>query len=181
MNWAPVVAAVVVATGLQACQASPPRSAIAAAAGEAHREARPFDPAQSDAQYRQAHDAALAGLGVEGAPMRALVVFGANWCHDSRALAGWLLDPGHADSLAGKFAIVFIDVATPQQDKGRNLDLLGRYGLADLRSTPAVVVVDKTGRRLNAIDDAKAWRNAASRGDAEIAAAMKGYSALAAD
>lgn len=133
-----------------------------------HPEARAFDPAVTDSSYAARLDAAIAGLG-EGE--KALVVFGANWCHDSRALAGWLLDPAHAAQLAG-LKPVFIDVGKPQDGKGRNLALVERFGIADLKSTPALVVVDAEGHRVNTLENAIAWRNAASRSDAEIAAAI---------
>jgi hypothetical protein len=93
---------------------------------------------------------------------RVIVVFGANWCHDSRALAGWFATPRFHDMLAPKYEIVWVDVGR----KDKNLDLARRFGLAGIVGTPTVLIVDAAGKPLN-LADAPTWRNAASRsGDA---------------
>jgi len=172
----PAVAAVILAAGLGGCGGATLRGSAMVASDQ--REARPFDPAVSDAAYALTLDQAIARLDINSeTPRKALVVFGANWCHDSRVLAGWLLDPKNASFLRDRFETVFIDVATPQDGKGRNLDLAARYGLGDLRSTPAVVVLDH-GKRLNSIEDAKGWRNAGSRGNTAISTALASYAAF---
>jgi len=110
-------------------------------------------------------DAALARASANG--KRVLVVLGANWCHDSRALAGWLETPRFAALTAERYEVVFVDVGVPQTGEGRNLDIAQRFGLADVPGTPAVLVLTADGRAAN-LDSAASWRNAASRSEDAI-------------
>lgn len=133
----------------------------AAPAGE-HPEARAFDAAiNADA----AVDAALARSQARGT--RVLLVFGANWCHDSRALAGWLSTPRFAALLDARFETVFINVGMPQTDDGHNLHLASRFGLETMSGTPALLVVRPDGSSVN-LTTAGSWRNAASRSEEAI-------------
>jgi len=102
---------------------------------------------------------------------RVLLVMGANWCHDSRALAGWLASPGFAPLVAEHYEVVYVDVGTPQVGEGRNLDIARRFGLAELTGTPALLVLTAEGKAVN-LDTAASWRNAASRSEAEIFAEL---------
>lgn len=119
-----------------------------------------FYPVSADAPA--AVDAALADAAQTGRP--AVLVFGADWCHDSRALAKVLTSPAFRDEFGRRFSVTFIDVAHPQTGAGRNLDLAARFGVKHLRSTPALVVVGTDGKPLNSAKDAVSWRNADSRG-----------------
>jgi thiol-disulfide isomerase/thioredoxin len=114
-------------------------------------------------------DAALARAATSG--KRVLLVMGANWCHDSRALAGWLEAPRFAALVAARYELVFVDVGTPQTGEGRNIDIAQRFGLADVPGTPAVLVLTAEGQLLNA-DTATSWRNAASRSEGAIFAEL---------
>jgi hypothetical protein len=125
----------------------------------AHPEARLYS-ASADAGADV--DAALARAAVNG--KRVLLVMGANWCHDSRALAGWLETPRFA---ALAYEIVYIDVGVPQTGAGRNLDIPRRFGLAEMQGTPALLVLTPEGRAVN-LDSAATWRNAASRSEEAI-------------
>ena len=69
-----------------------------------------------------------------------------------------------------RFVVTFIDVGEPKIGKGRNLALVEGLGLKKLRSTPAMFVLSGKGQRLNTAKDARAWRNADSRGKAAILA-----------
>ncbi|MEO5492723.1 MAG: thioredoxin family protein [Sphingomonas sp.] len=123
-------------------------------------EAKPFghpDRAQRDVA------AAMARASANG--HRIILVFGANWCHDSRTLAGWFATPRFREMLAGKYEIVWIDVG--QKDK--NLDLARRFGLNGIMGTPTVLIVD-AGSKPSNLADAPGWRNASTRtGDAIFA------------
>ena len=137
-------------------------------------DAAPFDESVSDALYAQELDRTIAQL----EPGRsALVVIGANWCHDSRALAGWLETPQFEDLLRREFEVVYVEAGVPQDGRGRNLDLAERYGITGIEGTPTVLVVGHTGELLNTPEDAKSWRNAASRSEAEIRATLEDYAA----
>jgi hypothetical protein len=128
----------------------------------AHPEARAFSAA-ADASADV--DAALARAAASG--KRVLLVMGANWCHDSRALAGWLETPRFAALTASRYEVVYVDVGIPQTGEGRNLDIARRFGLAELPGTPALLVLTAGGEAVN-LDTAASWRNAASRSEAAI-------------
>ncbi|ANU08807.1 thioredoxin family protein [Paraurantiacibacter namhicola] len=137
-------------------------------------DAAPYDQDVAEAQAAADLDARVAAL----EPGRSvLAVFGADWCHDSRALAGWLEMPRFQQLIADEFDVVYIDVGTPQDGRGRNLDLAARYGVADIEGTPSVLVIGPGGRLLNTPQDARAWRNAASRSEDAIFAALEDYAA----
>ncbi len=125
-----------------------------------------FYPAEADA--RAAIDAAMtdAALGQR----TALIVFGADWCHDSRALARWLNGEAFKARYAAGFAVTFIDVGKPQTGQGRNLDQIARFGVKQLSSTPAMFAVGAKGRPINSKPDALSWRNSESRGEAALLA-----------
>lgn len=114
-------------------------------------------------------DAALARA--SASDKRVLLVFGANWCHDSRALAGWLATPRFAALTAARYEVVFVDVGMPQTGEGVNLDVAGRFGLARIEGTPALLVLTAEGKPVN-LDTAPGWRNAASRSEAAILAEL---------
>ena len=93
----------------------------------------------------------------------AVFVFGADWCHDSRALARELTSDAFNREFGSRFAVTFIDVGKPQTGEGRNLDLLAELGVSALHSTPALFVVAGDGKAINSAKDAVSWRNAANR------------------
>jgi thiol-disulfide isomerase/thioredoxin len=111
-------------------------------------------------------DNALAGALTSGKTV--VVILGANWCHDSVGLAGWLGTPRFDDMMRDRFDIVYVDVGTPQIGKGRNLDIAKRFGIAKVKGTPLVMVLAADGQLLNSKKDAASWRNAASRSEDDI-------------
>jgi len=88
----------------------------------------------------------------------ALVVLGANWCHDSRALAARLHRSPLADVIQQNYELVFVDVGL--LDKGR--DVLQEFGVAHFYATPTVLIIDPSTGAL--VDDEKRhiWSNAYS-------------------
>lgn len=98
---------------------------------------------------------------------RVLLVMGANWCHDSRALAGWLESERIGALVEDRYELVFVNIGMPQQGDGHNLHIAQRFGLQDLPGTPNLLVLTADGELVNA-DTATTWRNAASRSEAEI-------------
>ncbi len=136
-----------------------------------HPEAALYDSGQDAAS-------ALANAKEEARQTGSLVlaVFGANWCHDSRAMAGWL-ETERFRSLRTQYRVVYIDSGTPQSGEGRNLDLAGNYGVTGIEGTPTVLVIAPDNPiALNAAT-AKSWRNAASRSGDAIHAELAGYAA----
>lgn len=125
-----------------------------------------FYPAEADA--RAAVDAALADAAT--GQRTALIVFGADWCHDSRALARWLSGEGFKARFGARYGVTFIDVGKPQTGQGRNLDQIARFGVRTVKSTPALFAIGARGKVLNGKRDALSWRNADSRGEAALLA-----------
>lgn len=110
-------------------------------------------------------DAALARASESG--KRVLLVMGANWCHDSRALAGWLESERIAPLVSREYELVFVNIGMPQRGDGHNLAIAKRFGLNDLPGTPNLLVLTADGELVNA-DTATTWRNAASRSEKAI-------------
>ncbi|MEO1015146.1 MAG: serine hydrolase [Pseudomonadota bacterium] len=125
----------------------------AAAAEEDHPEARPFQKGR-DAAFDV--DSALREAAQSGKTVA--LVLGANWCHDSRGLAGRLRQPQFASLIDRGFHLVYVDVG--QRD--RNIDIARRFGIDELKGTPTVLFVSPEGALLNP-DTVHDWRNAASR------------------
>lgn len=122
-----------------------------------HPEARSYDAA---IDANAAVDAALVRAAARDT--RVLLVLGANWCHDSRALAGWLGTPRFATLVADRYELVYVNVGMPQTGDGHNLDVARRFGLETIAGTPALLVLRPDGTPVN-LDTAASWRNAASR------------------
>jgi len=90
---------------------------------------------------------------------RLLLVFGANWCHDSRGLAGHFQDPELAAILSDHYITRFIDVGWRDQ----NQDVIRRFGVAALYATPMVMIIDPVDETLLNRETRSDWGSAASR------------------
>jgi thioredoxin 1 len=75
-----------------------------------------------------------------------LIVFGANWCQDCRALDLALAKGRSAALIAGSFNLVKVDVG----NFDRNLDLAAAYGNPIKKGIPAAVVVSGDNKVLYA-------------------------------
>ncbi|MCA1748804.1 MAG: thioredoxin family protein [Sphingomonadales bacterium] len=154
-----LIAACLLAANCAAQTAATPQADIASAA---HPEARLYEPSR-DAGRDVAE--ALARAAERGTYV--LIVMGADWCHDSRALAGWLSTPRFARMIHARYELVYVDVGRPQEEMGRNLQIAWQRGVEEVSSTPAVLILSPGNELLNA-DTATGWGNAASRGESEI-------------
>ncbi len=126
-----------------------------------------------DADGAKALELALAHAAASKAD--AVIVFGADWCHDSRSLAQVLRSDAFRAEFGTRFEVTFIDVGRPQTGEGRNLDLVKRLGVKNLKSTPAMFVLRGDGKVLNGKKDAVSWRNAESRGADKVLAWFRGF------
>ena len=156
MNMTRGAAYLISALALSACATLPQPP------GGQHPEARSYS-VSSDASADV--DKALEAAAANG--KRVLLVMGANWCHDSRALAGWLETPRFRQLVEAEYELVFVNVGMPQTGDGHNIDIAQRFGLEDLPGTPNLLVLTPSRTLLNA-DTATSWRNAASRSEDEI-------------
>ncbi|MEP3226905.1 MAG: thioredoxin family protein [Parasphingorhabdus sp.] len=147
-------------TSLILCLSVPlaPTADAAAPTGEKHPEAKPYDKKASAAENV---DAALARAMLSD--KRVLLVMGANWCHDSRGLAGWFETPRFANMLKSQYELVYVDVG----HRDRNIAIAQRFGIEKIVGTPTVLILSSSGALLNR-DTAPTWRNAASREEDEI-------------
>lgn len=134
-----------------------------------HPDARSYG-ASADAMAEV--DAALARASANG--KRVIVALGANWCHDSRAFAGWLDLPRLRRLTERAFEVVYVDIGNPQGGAPRNMDVARRFGFERIEGTPTVLVIDADGTVLNA-RSARAWRNTASRTGDAIYSELLGY------
>jgi hypothetical protein len=132
------------------------------AAEEAKPDGRVYDEARDAAADV---DAALSRAAVSGKAV--IVVMGANWCHDSTALAKWFAAPRFAAMMQPRFELVYVDAGTPQSGEGRNQDIIKRFGGKKQKNTPYVMIVSGAGKLHNR-DDARSWRNAESRSEEAI-------------
>lgn len=98
------------------------------------------DAADAKAELRQA----LAEAGRSQRPV--LVVFGANWCEDCRALDAALETGRNAELIAQSFKLVKVDVG----NFNRNLDIAAEYGNPIKKGIPAAVVLSPANRVLYA-------------------------------
>ncbi len=86
----------------------------------------------------------------------ALVVLGANWCHDSRALAARLHRSPLAEVIQQDYELIFVDVGF--LDKGRAVTQ--QFGVPHFYATPTVLIIDpSSGQSLND-EDRHIWSNA---------------------
>ncbi len=124
-------------------------------------------------------DAALAEASAQGTP--ALIVFGANWCHDSRGFAERVsADTALGSFMADHYAIAFVDIGT----RHRNLDQAARFGVNAVHGTPTLVIAYGPGLAENA-STVHDWRAVYNASDADLATYFARFAgaapALAAD
>lgn len=75
-----------------------------------------------------------------------LLVFGANWCPDCRALSAQMAKGSLADKVKKRYVLVKINVG----NWDRNMDIAAQYGNPPKKGIPAVAVLDSQGNLLNA-------------------------------
>ena len=118
-------------------------------------------PNMRSANAGQNVDQALARAKLSG--KKVLLVMGANWCHDSRALAANFQTPLLAPLLEDAYELVYVDVGEVQRGpRDINIDIAQRYGINEIVGTPTVLILTGNGQLLNK-ESAPTWRNAASR------------------
>lgn len=96
--------------------------------------------------------AALEAAATEG--KRVALIFGADWCPDSRALDA-AFDHRLVEPLVNRsFVVLKVDVG----NRDRNLDLMAEYGLQVQRGIPAVAFLEPDGNLVAALADGELSR-----------------------
>lgn len=109
---------------------------------------QPSDDPLADVQ-RAIHTAGLT-------KRRALVVLGANWCHDSRALAARLHESPLADVIQENYELVMVDVGF--YERGR--EVVQQFGVPHFYATPTVLIIDPASGQLVDDEERHRWGNA---------------------
>lgn len=121
----------------------------------AHQQAAtPYPPEQPPEAVPASIDSVLARAEEEN--KLALLVLGANWCHDSVAFAEMIEEPELNAWLSehyviGLFNLGYVDQVGPYLDP---------WGVPAVYGTPTVLIVDPTSRQLLNLDRHWYWRNA---------------------
>lgn len=86
----------------------------------------------------------------------ALVVLGANWCHDSRALASRLHKSPLSDLVEQEYELVFVDVGFYDN----RTDVLSRFDVDQYYATPTVLIIDPDSEKVINNTDRHIWGDA---------------------
>jgi len=113
----------------------------------------------ADANSMADVDAVLMRAGERGT--KALIVIGANWCHDSRGMAARLDRPEFKTLITENYELVYVSAGTNPGQKNQNRDVSQRFGVDQIEGTPTVFIANPDGSVLNA-DSAGYWRRADS-------------------
>lgn len=116
-------------------------------------------------------DAALGQAAAQDKPV--LILFGANWCHDSRGLAHRLMtDSLLAPLVEDHYVLTPVDIGV----RHRNLDQLQRLGVAAAYGTPTLIIVEADGGLINpgTVHD---WRASDDAGVEDVAAYLAVHAA----
>jgi thiol-disulfide isomerase/thioredoxin len=109
-----------------------------------HDDPRPYE---GDRDAMADVDAALALAELRGT--KALIVMGANWCHDSRALAGRFEQPEFQTLIANNYELVYVSAGTKPGQNNQNRDVSKRFGVDKIGGTPTIFITAGDGSVLN--------------------------------
>lgn len=99
----------------------------------------------------------------------AMVIMGANWCHDSRGLIEHLQDAEVSKVLEAAYDMITVDVG--YLDHG--LGVAPRFGLPVIYGTPTVLIIDPVSGKLLNKDTVNRWRESAAMTKDEIIALLR--------
>jgi len=112
------------------CAAQQPTAAVYDEKADAHR------------------DITAAITNAEGSKRNIVLIFGANWCGDCRALYAQMHNPELASIIEKNFVVVGVDLGR----WNKNLDVADRYHVPIKHGIPALAVLDSRGNLLYAMD-----------------------------
>jgi hypothetical protein len=114
-------------------------------------------PYESERNAMADVSAAIETAGIDGT--KALIVMGANWCHDSRGLAGRFERPEFQTLISNSYELVYVSAGTNPGQNNQNREISERFGVDKIEGTPAVFIVDGDGNVLNS-ESTGYWRRA---------------------
>ena len=103
---------------------------------------------------------------------RVLIIVGTDICHDSRGLLGWMKQADSIALLDADYVRVLVDSGSR---KDRNLPLLKRFGVNEIKYTPTVLVIEPSSDKLVNAEAISQLGSADSQDPAAIAAYFKRY------
>ncbi|MEW9798485.1 thioredoxin family protein [Alteromonas sp. CYL-A6] len=123
-----------------------------------HTTAAPAEPAsyEPSATVQQDIDALLDTAKANN--HHAMIVLGANWCHDSTGLAEKFASPAMQTVLNAHYETLFVDVAYLEDRR----DVTTRFGYPTYFATPTVLIVDPDTGTLVNYDSIARWGSADS-------------------
>ena len=86
----------------------------------------------------------------------ALIVLGANWCHDSRSLATKLYLPEVKETIDSNYELIFVDVGYLTKIK----KVITRFGMPVIYATPTVLIIEPNSETLINRHNMHLWRDA---------------------
>jgi len=86
----------------------------------------------------------------------ALIVMGANWCHDSRSLATKLYLPEVKETIESNYELMFVDVGYLTKIK----EVITRFGMPVIYATPTVLIIEPNTEALINGHNMHIWRDA---------------------
>lgn len=95
----------------------------------------------------------------------AMIIMGANWCHDSIGLISHMKESEVAGVVHENYEVLIVDVGYLESGK----DIITRFGRPVIYGTPTVLVVEPNTERLLNSDTANLWRDAAAMDATEVA------------
>ena len=116
-------------------------------------EAMPFEPSEN---AMADVDATLIKARASG--KLAMIVLGANWCHDSQGFAAHLHSAEMQDVIARKYEVLLVDVGYLEYGN----DIVQRFGQPVMYGTPTVFVVEPNSEAVVNRKSMHQWRAAAS-------------------
>ncbi len=121
-----------------------------------HDQPRPYD---GERNAQEDVNAVLAAAQASG--KKALIVMGANWCHDSRGLAARFERSEFQTLLSSEYELVYVSAGTKPRQNDQNREISARFGVEKIKGTPTVFIVDQNENVLNT-ESTGYWRNADS-------------------
>jgi protein disulfide-isomerase len=117
---------------------------LAVISGAAQQPSAPVYDEKADAH----RDITAAVANAERSKRNIVLIFGANWCGDCRALDAQIHKPELASIIEKNFVVVEVDLGR----WNKNLDVADRYHVPIKHGIPALAVLDSRGNLLYAMD-----------------------------